>query len=353
MSQSLDKVPDVDIDGHGRFKYILINVQDESSNASKSIVRGYARAQWHADIFDRTTEQLQPYPSLRAKCLGGGRIEHDPDEKTIKVYGYSQARVALVGGTGEIRRSLSQMLKQTSKLNVLALYDVASLNKQFTIPFRLHTFSDGEPQNILNSRMLTMLEKPRTAEDAARQETVRESTNYLPNGPSKIAKNETEELVNILRQLPVAEEGTMNHSRKSKVIASQRKNTASHDIEGSVARAKDQRNRGPLSMIGVKNGSRIASSLEHRDTTYNTGLVPKNRFEDSLLLQDRSRNDDYFPQGDEFEDEIGLDVGQLTHKYPSANTYREEDTENFVPAAILSGTEKSLPNASSHRRYTG
>ncbi|XP_015433660.1 PREDICTED: sex-regulated protein janus-A-like [Dufourea novaeangliae] len=90
MSQSLDKVPDVDIDGHGRFKYILINVQDESSNASKSIVRGYARAQWHADIFDRTTEQLQPYPSLRAKCLGGGRIEHDPDEKTIKVYGYSQ-----------------------------------------------------------------------------------------------------------------------------------------------------------------------------------------------------------------------------------------------------------------------
>lgn len=47
MSQLLDKVPDVDIDSHGRFKYILINVQDKSNNASKFIVRGYARAQWH------------------------------------------------------------------------------------------------------------------------------------------------------------------------------------------------------------------------------------------------------------------------------------------------------------------
>ncbi|XP_061928270.1 uncharacterized protein LOC107997018 isoform X2 [Apis cerana] len=47
MSESLNKVPDVDIDGHGRFKYILINVFDEANNVSKSIVRGYARAQWH------------------------------------------------------------------------------------------------------------------------------------------------------------------------------------------------------------------------------------------------------------------------------------------------------------------
>ncbi|XP_024886828.1 uncharacterized protein LOC112464207 [Temnothorax curvispinosus] len=47
MSELLDKVPDVDIDGHGRFKYILINVQDDVGKASKKIVRGYARAQWH------------------------------------------------------------------------------------------------------------------------------------------------------------------------------------------------------------------------------------------------------------------------------------------------------------------
>ncbi|RLU26185.1 hypothetical protein DMN91_002351 [Ooceraea biroi] len=48
MSQLLDKIPDVDIDGHGKFKYILITVEDETNKASKQIVRGYARAQWHA-----------------------------------------------------------------------------------------------------------------------------------------------------------------------------------------------------------------------------------------------------------------------------------------------------------------
>lgn len=90
MSQSLNKVPDVGIDGHGRFKYILINVYDDTNNVSKTIVRGYARAQWHSDIFDETGVQLESIPGLRAKCLGGGRIEHDPDERTIKVYGYSQ-----------------------------------------------------------------------------------------------------------------------------------------------------------------------------------------------------------------------------------------------------------------------
>ncbi|KYM76359.1 Sex-regulated protein janus-A [Atta colombica] len=49
MSQLLDKVPDVDIDGHGRFKYILVNVQDDVGKTSKKIVRGYARAQWHGE----------------------------------------------------------------------------------------------------------------------------------------------------------------------------------------------------------------------------------------------------------------------------------------------------------------
>ncbi|XP_011708296.1 PREDICTED: 14 kDa phosphohistidine phosphatase-like isoform X1 [Wasmannia auropunctata] len=88
MSQ-LDNVPDVDIDGHGRFKYILIDVQDDVGKTSKKIVRGYARAQWHSDIFDQVNEQIKKYAGLQANCVGGGRIEHDPDEKTIKVYGYS------------------------------------------------------------------------------------------------------------------------------------------------------------------------------------------------------------------------------------------------------------------------
>ncbi|XP_050452499.1 14 kDa phosphohistidine phosphatase-like [Cataglyphis hispanica] len=50
MSHLLDKVLDIDIDGHGRFKYILINVEDDVNKTSKQIVRGYARAQWHDNI---------------------------------------------------------------------------------------------------------------------------------------------------------------------------------------------------------------------------------------------------------------------------------------------------------------
>ncbi|KAL6264796.1 hypothetical protein P5V15_004893 [Pogonomyrmex californicus] len=42
------------------------------------------------DIFDEVDEQIKKHAGLQANCVGGGRIEHDPDEKTIKVYGYSQ-----------------------------------------------------------------------------------------------------------------------------------------------------------------------------------------------------------------------------------------------------------------------
>jgi len=43
-----------------------------------------------ANIFDKVDEEIKKLVGLRANCVGGGRIEHDPDEKTIKVYGYSQ-----------------------------------------------------------------------------------------------------------------------------------------------------------------------------------------------------------------------------------------------------------------------
>ena len=50
---SLDDVKDVDIDENGRFKYILIDVTHLESNKSKSVVRGYADCEYHADIFDK------------------------------------------------------------------------------------------------------------------------------------------------------------------------------------------------------------------------------------------------------------------------------------------------------------
>lgn len=123
MDAKLEAVPLVDIDEEGRFKYVLIKVygkeKSDGTEPSKLIVRGYKRAQWHginwnsnliknwkyyllldwnklhflvfnivADIYDEV------YPSIRAlgldtECLGGGRIEHFPKDKLLKVYGHS------------------------------------------------------------------------------------------------------------------------------------------------------------------------------------------------------------------------------------------------------------------------
>jgi len=43
-----------------------------------------------ADIFEEVNGHIKEYNGLQTICEGGGRIEHDPDKKTIKVYGYSQ-----------------------------------------------------------------------------------------------------------------------------------------------------------------------------------------------------------------------------------------------------------------------
>lgn len=138
MDAKLEAVPLVDIDDEGRFKYILIKVygreQADGTEPSKLIVRGYKRAQWHgkdngmnwihilllnqhsafnavlfstihsfcyhnvnntirnsfviADIYDEVTGSIRAL-GLDTECLGGGRIEHFPQDKLLKVYGYS------------------------------------------------------------------------------------------------------------------------------------------------------------------------------------------------------------------------------------------------------------------------
>ncbi|XP_011302384.1 14 kDa phosphohistidine phosphatase isoform X2 [Fopius arisanus] len=91
MSQPLDAIADVDIDPNGVFKYILVQVHDDNNKQSKPIVRGYARCQWHADIYDEIGNELAKYrPGVDTECVGGGRINHNAEEKIIKVYGYSQ-----------------------------------------------------------------------------------------------------------------------------------------------------------------------------------------------------------------------------------------------------------------------
>ncbi|XP_050293454.1 14 kDa phosphohistidine phosphatase-like [Anthonomus grandis grandis] len=98
-SSAIPQVKNVDIDPRGTFKYILIKVScpnDQGKFEDKLIVRGYAECGYHADINDKVTEELQALKAgstikdWRSKVLGGGRIKHDPDGKTLNVYGYSQ-----------------------------------------------------------------------------------------------------------------------------------------------------------------------------------------------------------------------------------------------------------------------
>ncbi|XP_015182753.1 PREDICTED: sex-regulated protein janus-A-like isoform X2 [Polistes dominula] len=90
MSKYLSEVPEVDIDGKGVFKYMLLNIHDKATDDYKPVVRGYLSAAWHDDVFEQTKEQVKKYSDLEVKSLGGGRIQHDPEIKSIRVYGYSQ-----------------------------------------------------------------------------------------------------------------------------------------------------------------------------------------------------------------------------------------------------------------------
>lgn len=42
-----------------------------------------------ADIYNKVLPDLTKL-DLQADCVGGGRINHDPEAKKLKVYGYSQ-----------------------------------------------------------------------------------------------------------------------------------------------------------------------------------------------------------------------------------------------------------------------
>ncbi|XP_066946652.1 14 kDa phosphohistidine phosphatase-like isoform X2 [Macrobrachium rosenbergii] len=91
MASPLDKVEDADIDV-GRFKYILINVHhspEGGPEVSKHIVRGYCSAGFHSDVYDKVAPAIEKL-GLDCECLGGGRILHDAEKKTIEVFGYSQ-----------------------------------------------------------------------------------------------------------------------------------------------------------------------------------------------------------------------------------------------------------------------
>ncbi|ESO86341.1 hypothetical protein LOTGIDRAFT_150831 [Lottia gigantea] len=83
-------IPDIQIDKSGKMKYILIKVHDpEKDREFKHIVRGICKAEYHADIFDEISPNIES-KGLDCECVGGGRIQVDASKKTLQIYGYSQ-----------------------------------------------------------------------------------------------------------------------------------------------------------------------------------------------------------------------------------------------------------------------
>ncbi|KAG8518667.1 14 kDa phosphohistidine phosphatase [Galemys pyrenaicus] len=109
----LAQIPEVDIDSDGVFKYVLIRVHaappsGAPASENKEIVRGYKWAEYHADIYDKVSGELQR-KGFDCECLGGGRISHQSQARKIHVYGYSMvspgpgAGACALGGPGRLR----------------------------------------------------------------------------------------------------------------------------------------------------------------------------------------------------------------------------------------------------------
>ncbi|XP_050429366.1 14 kDa phosphohistidine phosphatase-like [Adelges cooleyi] len=89
-SSTLKKIPDVELDNRGRYKYILVKVtdQNDSANNSKYVVRGGRQFEYHADIYDNLKKCINPVElNVTTQILGGGWVEHG--EKSILVEGAS------------------------------------------------------------------------------------------------------------------------------------------------------------------------------------------------------------------------------------------------------------------------
>nr|XP_046248050.1 14 kDa phosphohistidine phosphatase [Scatophagus argus] len=90
MADALAKIPDVEIDQEGTFKYILVRVKVKDGDQSKDIVRGTKSAEYHNHIFEKVSPAMEAL-GMECKCLGGGKIEHNSQEKKLRVFGESTA----------------------------------------------------------------------------------------------------------------------------------------------------------------------------------------------------------------------------------------------------------------------
>ena len=87
--------------GPGRQKYVLVQA------GTRYFVRGDPRASYHMDAARPLVEELRAM-EVAHEVLGGGRIQFEPDAKTIHIYGHSMG----FPWQGEYRHDLSAKVCQ-------------------------------------------------------------------------------------------------------------------------------------------------------------------------------------------------------------------------------------------------
>ncbi|KAL1022890.1 hypothetical protein UPYG_G00033810 [Umbra pygmaea] len=117
MADALNEVPDAEVDPEGTFKYILLRINVKDGTEHKDIVRGTKSAgQYHNHIFEKVTPSITAL-GLECNCLGGGKIEHNREEKKMRVFGEST-------GYGKADHSVSvEKLKSVFKDYVITWSD--------------------------------------------------------------------------------------------------------------------------------------------------------------------------------------------------------------------------------------
>eukprot|EP01043_Picozoa_sp_COSAG02_P013706 COSAG02_NODE_553_length_20425_cov_17.986372_15_plen_113_part_00 len=87
----------------GKWKYVQIELFD-GGGATKRVVRSFTGHKFHADMFEKAMQELEPL-GLRGVVVGGGRIEYDTAAMTVQVYGYSKT-FGRAAGCNELSASL-------------------------------------------------------------------------------------------------------------------------------------------------------------------------------------------------------------------------------------------------------
>ena len=89
VEPSLDEVV---LDERGTFKYVQVKADLGDKQTQRILVRGYNHCEFHADVLERAETELKKIaPQAELLPLGGGRIRISKEDKTIFIYGYSQA----------------------------------------------------------------------------------------------------------------------------------------------------------------------------------------------------------------------------------------------------------------------